>query len=427
MARAVAEQQQLRERRVALRRQDRDCRRQYERCLRSIDKLRLRRQAMFSKAGVEDEAEFRALVDQQTQRRRLADEHGALGEQIRLAVGTQCDWRAVQSELNSSADLEQRWNSLLDQLRRKQAEFAQVHQRLGQLQQELRAMAHDVRLGEAQLDLASVEQQIARCKRQWRLLAATGLVLESIRRVYETERQPETLNEASRYLRRLTADKYRRVWVPLGNTMLQVDDSAGASLAVELLSQGTREAVFLSLRLALAAAYARRGARLPLVLDDVLVNLDNERAAAAAEVLVDFAQAGYQILLFTCHEHIANLFQRHSVDIRQLPPPRPSQPSNLPAPVIEGREKIVPAPETSVTEQAGEPMEVVAQPPLATRAPEVANTERDANGRDQRDARIAPGTAPLRRRRVAARKKRAAGTFRPVSTSDSPAVWWERE
>ncbi len=130
-----------------------------------------------------------------------------------------------------------------------------------------------------------------------------------IRTTYEKQRQPETLQEASGYLDRLTQGRYHRVWTPLGEHVLRVDDAEGHSLPVEVLSRGTREQLFLSLRLALASSYARRGAPLPLMLDDVLVNFDAERAKAAAAVLRNFAAAGHQLLIFTCHEHIMKLFK----------------------------------------------------------------------------------------------------------------------
>jgi hypothetical protein len=101
--------------------------------------------------------------------------------------------------------------------------------------------------------------------------------------------------------------------------VLRVDGADGTSLSLDLLSQGTREAVFVSLRMALAAAYARRGAVLPLILDDVLVNFDTRRARAAAEVLRDFSNAGHQILMFTCHHHIMSIFEAAGVDVRALP------------------------------------------------------------------------------------------------------------
>jgi uncharacterized protein YhaN len=315
---AVAQHQQYRQRRIALRRQDRDLRRQRQRCRQSIETLRLRQQAVFTRAGVEDQTEFQELIQQHEQRRQVLADVKILDEQIRMALGPHCDEQDVARELESSADLQLRWNQLVEQHREGQNELSQQHQRLGQLQQELRSLANDRRPAELQLELSSLELQIEQARRQWQQLAVTGLALESIRRVYETERQPETLNEASKYLRRLTDDGYRRVWTPVGNNTLNVDDASGRPLATELLSQGTREAVFLSLRLALVAGYARRGATLPLVLDDVLVNLDNQRALAAARVIMDFAQAGHQVLLFTCHEHIADLFFGLGADLREL-------------------------------------------------------------------------------------------------------------
>ena len=42
----------------------------------------------------------------------------------------------------------------------------------------------------------------------------------------------------------------------------------------------------------------------------MLVNFDTERAQAAARVLLGFAHNGYQLIVFTCHDHIAKLFKR---------------------------------------------------------------------------------------------------------------------
>ena len=164
-----------------------------------------------------------------------------------------------------------------------------------------------------------MEQRLADAVERSRVLAVTCRVLEMIRTTYEQQRQPETLQEASRYLDRLTQGRYCRVWTPLGENVLRVDDAEGNSLPVEVLSRGTREQLFLSLRLALTSCYARRGATLPMVLDDVLVNFDAERAKAAAVVLRDFADQGHRMLVFTCHEHILRMFKALHVPISQLP------------------------------------------------------------------------------------------------------------
>ena len=97
------------------------------------------------------------------------------------------------------------------------------------------------------------------------------------------------------------------------------DSEEGGTISVDKLSRGTREAVYLSLRLALVGAYARRGSVVPMVLDDVLVNFDGRRIRAAAEVLREFSRQGHQVLMFTCHDHIRDVFHSLAADVRVLP------------------------------------------------------------------------------------------------------------
>jgi len=196
--------------------------------------------------------------------------------------------------------------------------WSELQQRRGSLTQQIETMSRDRRLAEKQLELDGVERQLASATRRWRVLAVTSLLLHAIRQTYERDRQPETLREASQYLARMTADRYRRIWTPLGEDALRVDEADGQSLSIEKLSRGTREQVFLSLRLALVAAYARRGIAVPLILDDVLVNFDSKRVEAAARLLKQFAADGHQLLVFTCHEHVAQVFRSLQVQVREL-------------------------------------------------------------------------------------------------------------
>ncbi len=80
----------------------------------------------------------------------------------------------------------------------------------------------------------------------------------------------------------------------------------GPELDYELLSQGTRDIVALSLRLALAEA-ASGDHEAPLLLDDPLVDMDPGRRSSAARAITDYAGAR-QVLLFTCHPDHAALF-----------------------------------------------------------------------------------------------------------------------
>ncbi|MFM8474796.1 MAG: ATP-binding protein, partial [Planctomycetaceae bacterium] len=120
-------------------------------------------------------------------------------------------------------------------------------------------------------------------------------------------------------MHRMTAGRYHRIWAPLGEDFLCIDDEFGQTFRVEQLSGGTREQLFLSIRFALAREFARRGVELPLVMDDLFVNFDQERTDAAADCLIELAKEGQQVLFFTCHEHIAELFRKKQVEPLWLP------------------------------------------------------------------------------------------------------------
>ena len=318
---ALAEQSRLVGRRKELATRFRGMRSKLSRLEQEIDKLRGEKQRLLAKVGARDEEEFRELNGKLAQRRKLADKRLNLSEQIAAALGTQVTEEEIDAQLESygRGGLEKQWEAVqaeLDDLRERQT---RLHQQRGELLQEVKILGEDDRLDEARLELAAVEEELRQLRETWQVLACTTNILESIRENYEAQRQPETLREASNFLSRLTSGHYVRIWTRLVGEELLVDNSDGETLSVEHLSRGTREAVYLALRLALVGAYARRGAILPMVLDDVLVNFDSQRARAAATVLRDFANTGYQILMFTCHDHIRDMFHDLDVRVRILP------------------------------------------------------------------------------------------------------------
>jgi len=81
------------------------------------------------------------------------------------------------------------------------------------------------------------------------------------------------------------------------------------SLELDALSDGTVDAVYLALRLAVVQEHNETGEPLPFVADDLLLNLDNRRAEAALRTLAEVAHSS-QVLLFTHHAHMLDLARR---------------------------------------------------------------------------------------------------------------------
>ncbi len=288
---------------------------------RAVAGLKRRRDALFQAADCEDEVAYRRLAGQQQEAMRLRKQRKAVSREIAAAIGTHAPEQSFEEHLSPErvAQLDELWEAASAELEAKHQEMKTLVDERGAHRQEQRTLAKDRPLAERHLELSCVEKQIEDARQTWREHATVNRVLERIRVHYEAHRQPETLAEATKYLAKLTGNEYTRVWTPLAEDVLLVENSAGESLRVELLSRGTREQLFLSVRLALVATFARRGVHLPMVLDDVLVNFDAVRAQRAAEVLCDFAAGGHQLLVFTCHEHVWQMFQSTDADCRRLP------------------------------------------------------------------------------------------------------------
>ena len=219
-----------------------------------------------------------------------------------------------------------RWEQALDQTRQ---DLAGAVERRDQALKKTETVRRQREALELSTDLPALETEAEAlgCRLeeetgQWRLLVtARGLVEEAMRE-FVAGRQPAVLAQASRLFSTVSMGRYRQVvQEPDGNTLTLLTVN-GERVGTGDLSRGTAEQLYLCLRLALAGDHAGRGSPLPLLMDDVLVNADPERAAGLAAAIGEYARGG-QVLLFTCHPRTAELLENleGEVDIRKLANP----------------------------------------------------------------------------------------------------------
>lgn len=82
----------------------------------------------------------------------------------------------------------------------------------------------------------------------------------------------------------------------------------GSEVGVEALSEGTRDQLYLALRLGSIEGRSGAGA-LPIVCDDLLITADDARSAALLKVLAA-ASAHSQVIVFTHHAHLIDIANR---------------------------------------------------------------------------------------------------------------------
>jgi chromosome segregation protein len=190
---------------------------------------------------------------------------------------------------------------------------------------ELRTILQDMEAGhdaagaaqDMQNALADAEDIAARYVR---LRLAHSLLRAGIDR-FRRQQQGPLLARAGALFARLTDGRYHRLSVEeteTGQLFIVAVRPDRSECPAERLSEGTRDQLYLALRLAAIESYAARTEPLPFIADDLLVNFDDRRARAALRVLAEFG-AVTQTILFTHHSHIADMAEPLLASLHQLP------------------------------------------------------------------------------------------------------------
>lgn len=109
-----------------------------------------------------------------------------------------------------------------------------------------------------------------------------------------------TLKQAQRVFAEIVRDRYHLLLDPGDKSGFAVRDNLNQRiLTLDQLSSGTRVQLLMAARLAALELSEKNGVRLPLILDEVLGNSDDERAAALIESIIRTAAAGRQVFYFT--------------------------------------------------------------------------------------------------------------------------------
>ena len=233
-------------------------------------------------------------------RSELEREHPDLDELdagIRDADAGGEQWESLDETLDTAFAAR---DELIQQVEELQGTIGRLESEIGHLQE-----------GETpdQVDghIAAVKERIREAKENRdRAFVLARLVREADRRFRE-EHQPDLLLRAGGYLRHITAGRYDRIELGEGDDRFFYLRGPAAPQPRKLgepLSQGTKEQVYLALRLAIIDHLDADDERLPLCMDEALVNWDAWRRDRAFGLLERVAERR-QVFLFTCHPAMA--------------------------------------------------------------------------------------------------------------------------
>ena len=251
----------------------------------------------------------RALDDLE-QGREAAQEHARRVATARERL-ERIDADADAARALDPADAEARRARLAEEVDAHAEEHAAALKEYGAIAGRLEDAAESADIPARALALAEAEAELRSTADRWLTLQVAHAIAQRARDRFIADHQPGVFARAGAQISTATGGSWVAIRMPDGERAGErsvIVDRDGDHTPFSELSAGTVGLVYLCLRAGLVDQLADEGGiELPVLMDDVLTDLDPERRAGAARVIADLATR-HQVLYFTCHpEQVAAL------------------------------------------------------------------------------------------------------------------------
>ncbi len=292
-----------------------------ERVSTSLAELEATRAGLRNEVSAASDDEFRRLAELSTRAHALQRIVEERSRELRLVAGTDLDALVLELEGCDESSLREALAAAERELSMVEVERRRRDEEVGSAVTALARVDDGADAADARAAAEAERAQLrADVERYAAIVVAESLLDAAIKR-FERENQPLMLAEAGALLRTMTLGRWAHVRYGLDAVLTVATEDERRVVHPEQLSTGTREQLFLALRLAYVRQYQRTAEALPVVLDDVLVNFDEPRTLATLAALTEYAEKT-QVLVFTCHRHVVELAERAGATIVRVPTSR---------------------------------------------------------------------------------------------------------
>lgn len=274
-------------------------------------------QELLEQSGTHDEDQFRQLVEGSEKRRSLSEQLAALRRAAPHLLGPHS--REIERDLHEMSH---------EQVEAEGAEIAERISFFEKRQRELETRQAgpqdapgttyvEAQHGQMLIDAYAFDRDRA-------ILALSQQLIGQMFKESRPGRRPERLKSADEYLKRLTRGQYVAIRPRVGDderddAAVEVIDDTGQAKQVIELSRDAAAQLYLALRFALIEEHAKQVEPMPVIIDDVLVDFEPERARAACSTISELARQ-FQVIFLTCEPQTVDRFRESAVEDRRPDP-----------------------------------------------------------------------------------------------------------
>lgn len=281
-------------------------------------------------AGVENDD---ALIEAGRRSTRARDLRNRLAQQERQIIdagdGHSVAELEAQTEGVDGDDLSQQIDRHTERLETVEKELRERLDHEAGLKQRVAAKDGTATAAEANEKAALTLSRLREEVRSYLRLRCAALILNNHIDRYRQENQAPVLKRAGELFSRLTLGSFKGLRDELdrsGRPVLMGVRPDDMEVGVDGMSDGTRDQLYLALRLATLERHIRRGEPIPLIVDDILVGFDDDRTESCLQILAKLVHHT-QVLLFTHHHRVVQIARAvgddHEVFIHTLDSDKP--------------------------------------------------------------------------------------------------------
>jgi len=261
-------------------------------------------------AGVDADGDLIAAGERSRNKRELQQKLDTLEQEL----NRNGDGLSIE-ELEKEAD-ESEIDAIEGELEKISLDLKELHTNRDSLRDQRQTLQNEIKAKDGSAVAANAseeaEERLATMvsgAEQYLRLQIAALILEQRIEDYRKKNQAPVLARAGELFSKITLGSYANLRDELddnGKPILLGVRPNDEEVSVDGMSVGSRDQLYLALRLATLEQHLSKGEPMPFVVDDILIGFDDNRTKVCLEVLSELALST-QVLLFTHHRRVLEL------------------------------------------------------------------------------------------------------------------------
>ncbi|MGE0084978.1 MAG: AAA family ATPase [Desulfococcaceae bacterium] len=278
-------------------------------------RIQARLRSMCETAGCETHDELPLAEERSAKRLRIEAELEQIAAQLRRLSGGAVPEEFILEARNADPDaIGPRIKSLSEEIKDIEERKSGLDQTIGSERAALNLMNGSAKASEYNEQAQSILAGMERDAEHYIRLRLASVILQQGIELYREKNQGPILKRSGEFFSRMTCGSFSGLRAEFNEknepVLAGIRANGQDAVYVQGMSEGTADQLYLSLRLAALEAWMEKNEPLPFIADDILIQFDDDRAAAALDVLAGLS-AKTQVIFFTHHRRMPELAEKH--------------------------------------------------------------------------------------------------------------------